>query len=46
MKALEERYKIQEPWYITSNREGEEEDGTLRLKCFYLSREVDEGKEG
>ncbi len=43
--ALEEHYHLEPPWYITSERMGEEDDENLHVKHFVLMREV-EGKKG
>ena len=38
--ALEEHYNLAPPWFITSERSGAEDAGTLRVAYFYLSRET------
>ena len=40
--ALEEHYHLEHPWYITSERVGEEDDEDLHIKHFVLMREVEE----
>ena len=37
--ATEKAYGVTEPWYVTSIREGTEEEGDLSVKYFYLGKE-------
>lgn len=39
--AMEKAFGVEDPWYITSMRDGMEEDGDLSARYFYLGREVE-----
>jgi hypothetical protein len=39
--AIEKTCGVDAPWYITSMRDGTEEDGNLSVRYFYLLKEED-----
>lgn len=43
--AIEKAYGVEAPWFITSTRDGLEEEGTLSVNHFTLMREVNDNPE-